>query len=130
MVAILVIEDVEAVRRSLAAELRRAGHDVTAAANGREGVECLSRWAFDVVVVDVWMPEMDGITFLRTVKASHPRTRFLAVSGGSPMVPLSQTETLAETFGADAILYKPVEREPLLAQVDALIATLPLPRQP
>lgn len=125
MAAILVIEDVDTVRRSLSAELRRAGHLVTEAKNGREGMERLAHRAFDLVVVDVWMPEMDGITFLRQVKAAHPHTRFLAVSGGSSLVPLAQTETLAETFGADAILYKPVEREPLLAQVDSLLASLP-----
>lgn len=123
MAAILVIEDVEAVRRSLSLELRRAGHEVAEATNGRDGVDKMALASFDLVVVDVWMPEMDGISFLRTVKPRHSGTRFLVVSGGSPMVPLAQTETLAETFGADAVLYKPVEREALLIQVDALLAT-------
>ncbi|MBK9168689.1 MAG: response regulator [Bryobacterales bacterium] len=67
----LVVDDEPANRELLRRALEGHGWEVTEAANGREGLECLSRETPDVVLLDLMMPEMDGFTFVETVRAAE-----------------------------------------------------------
>jgi DNA-binding response OmpR family regulator len=70
---ILVVEDDELFRRFLTDLLTRAGHVVLAAKNGKEGLQFCQRWKPELVVVDMLLPEMDGITMCRQIR-ENPRT--------------------------------------------------------
>ncbi|MBM3289231.1 MAG: sigma-54-dependent Fis family transcriptional regulator [Candidatus Hydrogenedentes bacterium] len=72
--AILVIDDESLMREYVQEALVRAGHDVTAAANGRDGIERIEKKTFDVVVTDLKMQPVDGIDVLRAVRAQSPAT--------------------------------------------------------
>jgi CheY-like chemotaxis protein len=118
MANILLIDDMAAVRRAIAAVLRGAGHQVTEAANGREGLGAAGR--FDLVITDILMPEVDGTTVVMEIAARPERPRLLAISGGSGA--LSETDALRlASLKADATLSKPFANGELLAVVDRLL---------
>ena len=62
---VLVVDDNDCVREVLTALLSRRGHRCESASNGREAVEKVAQGRFDVVITDVYMPEMDGITLTK-----------------------------------------------------------------
>jgi two-component system, chemotaxis family, chemotaxis protein CheY len=75
---ILIIDDSSSVRTIARTALREQGYEVVEAANGREALEKLSAERVHLVVSDVNMPVMDGISFLKELK-SHPTSKFVPV---------------------------------------------------
>jgi CheY-like chemotaxis protein/HD-like signal output (HDOD) protein len=69
MKSILIVDDHAVLREPLAASLRQVGHTVECAANGKEAVQLLETFRPDLILLDVAMPTMDGITFLRRLRA-------------------------------------------------------------
>jgi len=109
---VLVADDVESNRALLRAALCRAGLDVLEAGDGRQALE-LARTAFpDLVLMDVWMPVMDGIEASRTLK-EDPVTRRIPVVALSASVEMAAETRLAQG-GFDGFLLKPVDRRDLL----------------
>ena len=121
MVAILVIDDDEPMRRTVARMLRQAGHDVIEAGNGVEGVRLFRTTPCAVVVTDLIMPDKEGIETIREVRAIAPDVRIIAMSGRA----VTQQEhylRVAEVLGADASLTKPFRVEELLATLARVMA--------
>jgi CheY-like chemotaxis protein len=71
MKKILVVDDEENIRLLYEEELKEEGYEVITASNGREGLESVKAYNPDLVVLDIRMPEMDGIEFLRTIRETH-----------------------------------------------------------
>ncbi|HRK36606.1 MAG TPA: response regulator, partial [Candidatus Hydrogenedentes bacterium] len=71
---ILVIDDESLMREYVQEALVRAGHDVTVASNGKDGIEAIARKTFDVVVSDLKMQPVDGVAVLRAVRTKSPAT--------------------------------------------------------
>jgi len=65
---VLVVDDANLVRRFYRDALERAGFEMVEALNGLEALEKIALDAFDLVIVDVNMPQMDGLTFLRVLR--------------------------------------------------------------
>lgn len=78
MSTVLVVEDSVAAREVVMRILRREGYDVIGASNGREGLDALDHSHADLVLLDVMMPEMDGMTMLDAIRKS-PQHRRLPV---------------------------------------------------
>jgi two-component system NtrC family sensor kinase len=70
--SILLIDDETAMHRALIPLLRRSGHDITSAANGREGLTALETRAYDVILCDIRMPDLDGPGFYRELERRQP----------------------------------------------------------
>jgi len=102
-VRILVIDDEHTLRESCAAVLRHDGYDVTVASRGQEALELLKRRAFDVVLADLYMSQVDGLTLLRTALGTNHDT-IVIVMTGNPSVE-SSVEALRQ--GAFDYLPKP-----------------------
>ena len=111
---ILVIDDAGLVRAYYRSALEARGFVVEEALNGLEGLEKLLLQAFDLAVVDVNMPQMDGITFLQTL-----RSKDLPISGIPVLVISTESGThdlaAARRAGANYYLVKPVKQETLAA---------------
>jgi two-component system chemotaxis response regulator CheY len=109
---ILVVDDAALVRSYYRAALEARGFVVEEALNGVEGLEKLLLEPFDLAIVDVNMPQMDGITFLETLRAKE-----LPVSGLPVLVTSSeagtQDLTAARRAGANYYLVKPIRQETL-----------------
>ena len=66
---ILAVDDSSSIRKLVEFSLKSKGYSVTSAENGQVGLEMLAKDAFDVIVLDINMPKMDGFEFLRRIKA-------------------------------------------------------------
>ena len=78
---ILVVDDEPLVRSSLSEFLTLLGYTVSSANNGKDALDILKTYTVDIVITDIKMPEMDGITLLRHVKASHPDIFVILITG-------------------------------------------------
>src|SRR6476660_3037621 len=85
MAKILVIDDQQGIRNLLDTLLRRKGYDVILAENRRKGLELFRREHPDVIVLDLKMPEMDGIEVLEQVRSLNPDQHVIILTGaGTP----------------------------------------------
>jgi len=116
MAHILIVDDQPDVLRALRKILERAGHVVSEAADGKTALRHFAGRPAEVVISDIYMPEMDGIEFLIRVREAFPEARIVAMSGGGH---LSKERVLgaASMLGAVAILNKPFSQEEALEAV-------------
>ena len=115
----LVADDEELVREMLSDLLAQAGHAVVAAASGAEAIERFRAEAFDLVLTDLGMAEVNGWQVARACKELRPDVPVLLVTGWG--VELSAQELAAH--GVDAVLAKPLRVDDLLAAVASFSAT-------
>jgi CheY-like chemotaxis protein len=97
-----------------------ADHQVVAYGSGREALAEADRTAFDVVLTDVLMPDMDGVEILRTLVKREQRPRIIVITGGSAMQGMDFL-AIAPALGADSAIAKPIRARALLAAVDAVL---------
>lgn len=82
---ILVVDDERSMREMLAILLKREGHDVTVAENGRAAIDLINKHPFDLVVSDARMPDLDGLEVLRHARSVNPSVIAIMVTAyGSP----------------------------------------------
>lgn len=122
MAEILIIDDEPGVLGILRRILEGAGHSVAEASNGAAALQQFEGEPADLVITDIFMPEMDGIEFLVHLRTTYPDVKVLAMSGGG-LFPRDQALSDASLLGADQILEKPFSREDLLAAVDQTLAS-------
>jgi two-component system chemotaxis response regulator CheY len=120
----LVIDDEPLVLEVFAQALERAGYDVVTARNGREGLHEFRRGRVDLIVTDLFMPEVDGLEFLRALRAVNATVPVIAISGGGELE-RADLLPLARALGAAHVLAKPVELADLVAAARALVPTPP-----
>ena len=113
----MVIEDYRPLRQSLSKGLREAGYAVDATGDGEEGLWYATGGEYDVVVLDLMLPGVDGLQILRTIR-SRGRT--------SPVLILTARDTVEDRvrgldLGADDYLVKPFAFAELLARIRALV---------
>ncbi len=116
MKRILVVDDEEQIRVMLTRSLEQEGFEVQTAENGQEGLELVSRYAFDLVITDMIMPVKDGLKFIMELVRDYPELKILAISGGGA-IKAERYLTMAGYIGDIATLEKPFKREALLALV-------------
>lgn len=113
---VLVVDDSERVRKTLAAGLRARGMTVEAAADGADALAQLSALPFDIMVLDLRMPRLDGMQVLHTLRAQAAKPRILVLSARDQV----QDRVDALNLGADDYLVKPFAFEELAARLLAL----------
>lgn len=120
MAKILVVDDDARNLRLAVAALEHAGHEVLSAENGAEGINAALAHAPDVVLMDVQMPGMDGISALRRLRA-EPRTAAIKVVALTALAMKGDRERLIKE-GFDGYIEKPIRYKEFLASVAALLA--------
>ena len=126
MATIMIVDDYPVTQKILTYQLYQKGHRIVTASNGREAIESLVDYPVDLMILDLAMPEMDGITVLRYLRADR---RF----SGLPIIILTasgkeQDRRLAISEGVDAFLTKPTSTWELNTMVNDLLADhLPMP---
>jgi two-component system response regulator MprA len=123
---ILVVDDELAVRESLRRALALEGHDVVLASDGRDALATLARSAPDLVVLDVLMPELDGLEVCRRLRAAGNRTPVLMLTARTEV----EDRVAGLDAGADDYLGKPFALDELLARVRALLRRTPSSDEP
>ncbi len=118
---ILIVEDEATLGRVLCDALRGQGYDVTLATNGAEGFETFKSKHIDLVIADIMMPKMDGLTMVEMLRKMDSGVEVLFLSARSG------AEDVVEGFrrGGNDYLRKPFSLDELLARVAALLARHP-----
>ena len=120
---VLVVDDASLVRRFYREALEHAGFEVDEALNGVEALEKLLGDSFDLVIVDINMPQMDGFTFMKALR------RQAAPLSSIPALIISteagaQDRAAARSAGANFYLVKPVRQDTLVEHI-ALMCGIP-----
>jgi len=110
---ILIVDDDENIRNTVEAILEDEGYLVDTAASGGEAVKKTQKTNYNIALLDIRLPDMEGVELLKLIKEGVPRTRKIMVTG----YPSMQNAIAALNKNADAYLIKPVDIENLLATV-------------
>ncbi len=113
-VRLLVVDDEVRFVETIAKRLSARGYDVTTACSGREALDRIATEAFDVMVLDVRMPGMDGLTVLREARAIRPLLQVVLLSGNASI----NAAVEGMRLGAVDYLLKPADLEELLARIE------------
>lgn len=111
---ILVVDDDVNIRKSLETVLSSEGYDVDLAADGKEAIRKTESATYNVALIDIRLPDMDGVELLTRMKDTVPRTRKIIITG----YPSVQNAIEAVNRKADAYLVKPVDVEKLLVTIE------------
>jgi DNA-binding response OmpR family regulator len=114
---LLVVEDDDAISEPLVRALTREGHEVTHAVTGEEALEQVDSGDPDLVVLDIGLPDLDGVEVCRRVRAGRPRVAILILTARSSEL----DEVSGLDAGADDYLTKPFSLSVLSARVRALV---------
>ena len=114
---VLLVEDFELLRDSIAQGLREAGYSVDAASDGEEGLWYARSNPYDVLILDLMLPGLDGLSLLKKLRADNEQTHVLILTARD--TPEDRVRGL--DLGADDYLVKPFVFAELLARVRALV---------
>lgn len=115
---ILIIDDEASLRRTLARVLQQARVEVTTAASGQEGLAFLSQQTFDLVYLDIRMPDMNGLEVLKAIHSKFPEVDVVLFTAQPDMS--SAVEALRH--GAVDYLLKPLQPQALIDRTQAILA--------
>ncbi len=120
MATVLVIDDDQTTRTVIGVAVEELGHQATYALDGEEGVEMVRSNAYDVVFMDLAMPNKNGLIAIQEIIKEFPATKIVAVSG-------KDTEMLerAEEYGALKALTKPITPKQVQDTVEELLQGRP-----
>lgn len=118
---ILVVDDESSIREILAIQLSRMGYEVTIAADGEEGLEAYKKEKPDLILLDLMMPRLDGLSVCSSIRALEKQS-----GGRVPILFLTARDTRhdktsAALSGGDDFVAKPVSMQELRDRVDAVI---------
>ena len=110
---ILIVDDDVTIRSTMEAILEDEGYNVDSAANGKEAIKKTNEQIYNLALLDIRLPDMEGVELLKLMKDSVPRMRKIMVTG----FPSLQNAVEAVNRNADAYLIKPVDIDQLLTTV-------------
>jgi two-component system nitrogen regulation response regulator NtrX len=105
--SVLIVDDEESIRRTLASVLEDEGLSVETAASGEECLASFERRVFGCVLLDVWLPGIDGIETLERLRSAYPDTAVIMISGHGKI----ETAVRATRMGALDFIEKPLQTE-------------------
>jgi DNA-binding NtrC family response regulator len=115
---VLIIDDDDLVRTLLFDFLNTRGYEVTVASSGIEGLEKLKHSLFDIVITDLKMPEMDGLTLTKKIKEMKREIEIIVVTGYGT----TDAEVEAMQSGVSGFLRKPFRLEDILGMLEKVQA--------
>lgn len=116
---ILVVDDDEAVRTVTFEMLKRLGFDVTTADSGATALEEVSHQSFDLVLLDLAMPNMSGVEVFTSLKALKPESRVIFMTGYSKD---EFSDLLSENEDTTSVLSKPFPMQELKSSIENMLA--------
>ena len=133
MANLLIVDDDPAVQATIRIVLERAGHSVVVAGDGRKGLAIFEAGDFDLLVLDIFMPGMDGLETMKLIHQRRPQTPILVISGRPISWDANSTPDylkIATKLGAISGLQKPFRPPELLAAVAGCLAAARRPASP
>jgi UDP-3-O-[3-hydroxymyristoyl] N-acetylglucosamine deacetylase len=118
---VLIVDDEEQIRSTVRGVLGDEGFRVIEAENGRVALEVLAAEQPVLILLDIWMPELDGIEFLREIQQRRPQAKVIVISGHGNI----ETAVRATRLGAFDFIEKPFSLDALLQRVWRALGSLP-----
>src|SRR5437764_2089386 len=117
--AVLIVDDEPAILNSLSKSLEDEGHQVIVAKSGQEALKVIANEAPALVLLDIMMPEMDGLETLKRAREQAPKLQILMMSGHGTI----ETAVKAMRLGAYGFIEKPMTLENVVQQVRHALET-------
>ena len=114
---VLLIEDDSAMARSIELMLRSEGFNVYTTDLGEEGIDLGKLYDYDIIVLDLQLPDMSGFEVLKSLRAAKVRAPVLILSGNA----IVEARVKALGFGADDYMTKPFHKDELVARIHAVV---------
>ena len=114
IIRLLLVDDEEDFRTALADRLKRRNMDVTDAGSGEEAIEIIAKKSFDVAIVDIKMPGIDGIETLRRIRKIDPLIEVILLTGHASV----EAGVEGIKYGAYDFIIKPCSVDYLMVKVD------------
>lgn len=124
MADILIVDDDDLIRDMIRAFVEDAGHTAREAEDGKVALDRLAERPADVAILDVIMPNQEGLETIRHMQRLHPTVKIIVMSGGGARGQQSYLDAALD-FGAKAALKKPFSGADLLALIDDLTRAAP-----
>lgn len=121
MVTVLIVDDLPDMTETLQRVLEVHGHQVVLAQNGVKALQRLQDSAIDIMLLDIHLPEKDGIEVLREMRSLAQRPKVIAMTGGGRAADFGVLE-VAKKLGASVTLQKPFTMKELMEVINSLIA--------
>jgi DNA-binding NtrC family response regulator len=115
--SILVVDDEDALRTVLSSELMNEGYEVHTAADGDEAISELGKAQFDLVLLDIKMPRMNGFEVLKHIREKHGKTKVVMLTGFADLKNAIESKKL----GADDFVSKPYDLVDLLTTIERVL---------
>jgi DNA-binding response OmpR family regulator len=115
--SILIVDDEQNLRHTLAFILKRAGYFVTTAENAEETLNTLQTGTFDLMILDIKMPDVDGLTLLKVIRQNHPKLPVFILTGYGSLDSAIQALHLE----ARDYLLKPIDPAQLLERIQKIL---------
>jgi two-component system cell cycle response regulator CtrA len=114
---VLLIEDDSAMARSIELMLRSEGFNVYTTDLGEEGIDLGKLYDYDIITLDLGLPDMSGFEVLKTLRLAKVQTPILILSGNA----IVEQKVKALGFGADDYMTKPFHKDELVARIQAVV---------
>jgi len=115
---ILVVDDEDALRTVLSSELSSAGYDVVTATDGDEAITEVQNKKFDLLLLDIKMPRVDGFEVLKFVKKNYPAVRVIMLTGFADL----KNAIESKKHGAEDFVSKPYDLVDLLTTIERVLS--------
>ncbi|HKQ36162.1 MAG TPA: response regulator [Nitrospiraceae bacterium] len=119
MSSILVVDDEDQIRHLIRKTLEQAGYHITEACDGKEALQQYRLAPADLVIMDILMPNQDGLETTVALRREFPDVKVIVITGGSDMIGMLNFLDVAKMLGAHSTLQKPFEMKTLLDTVQA-----------
>lgn len=110
----MVVDDDEGIRKTLLRILEKEGYAVESVDNGKQAIEASKKWSFNIALIDIKLPDMEGIKLLEKLKDAEPKMVKIIITG----YPSLKSAIEAVNRGADGYVLKPFDVSKLLAMID------------
>ena len=115
---ILVVDDEDSLRTVLSSELAGEGYEVETAADGDEAMEVVQAKTFDLVLLDIKMPKVDGFEVLKFLKSKYPNIKVIMLTGFADLKNAIESKKL----GAEDFVSKPYDLVDLLTTIERVVS--------
>ena len=115
---VLIVDDEDALRTILSGELTSSGYEVATAADGDEGIEQVKSQKFDLVLLDIKMPKVDGFEVLKFIKKERPGVKVIMLTGFADL----KNAIESKRYGAEDFVSKPYDLVDLLTTIERVLS--------
>jgi two-component system, chemotaxis family, chemotaxis protein CheY len=121
MPSVLVVDDEEQVRQLIRITFEQSGYRVVEASNGKAALEQYRLAPTDLAIIDILMPDQDGLESISMIRHESPKVKIIAMTGSNDMIGILNFLDVAKMLGAHRTLQKPFEMKELLNAAQSIL---------